>query len=497
MKNIIFISIILFFSIKILSQNTFELIISSNHEERLYDLIELSDGCFIISGKIDFGENSNGYIVKVNSEGKIIKEIIINIPNSNFVIQKITITNDNNFMLYGYAGSQSDGFNNIYIIRKYDLDFNLIFEKKYKTKLINSSIERIRIYNKDNSNIVLYGFVEVGNVFDLRYFFFEITANGDSIKLNQYSTESIYNVPYSLLEKKDKSGYYCYASKATGANTFASVILKLDTDFNIIGYNGLSQDVNLIHNNGELRWITDTSYIVCGTTYEINKNQDNDLGIAILDTTNHDVIAFNHSGKTDTIELYGIYKCMEFSNEEDFIYTGGYGNYSFEAGSYGNEETYFIFNKLDKDLNILVEKFYFHKAYNVLYFFKRTSDGGFIYLSSSYNYQHPEKKLDVYILKVDKEGNLPVSIEKPKIKALELIVFPNPGKLYLNIQTAVQCIGGKFTIYDISGKQVFQQNITQRITQINTAHLPTGTYIYNYVFEGKEIENGKWIKNAL
>jgi len=98
----------------------------------------------------------------------------------------------------------------------------------------------------------------------------------------------------------------------------------------------------------------------------------------------------------------------------------------------------------------------------------------------------------VYVLKTF--GHLCVSIEESKIKVSELILYPNPGTSQLNIRTAVQRIGGIFTMYDISGKQVFQQNITQSITQINTEHLPAGAYIYNYVHEGKEIENGKWVK---
>ncbi len=58
----------------------------------------------------------------------------------------------------------------------------------------------------------------------------------------------------------------------------------------------------------------------------------------------------------------------------------------------------------------------------------------------------------------------------------------------------MQRIGGEFTIYDISGKHVFMQKITQAITPINTNDLPSGAYIYNYFYEGKEIESGKWIK---
>ncbi len=492
-KNIILTIFVLSLSISVFSQNTFDLTISSENKIVLKDLIELNDGSFIMSGKKQDNQICRGYIVKMDSEGKITEETIIEIPDSNFVIEKI-IPKNNSFFLYGFAGSRNYGFYNTYIIRKYDLNFNLIFEKKYKAKLPNSSIEKVRYYKRENSNIVLYGYVEVNHSFDLRYYFFELTENGDSIQLNQYATDSPYNVPYRLLEKKDNNGYFCYASRVTGEYNAASIILKLDKDFNIIAYNGLSQEVNRIHNTGDLRWVTDTSYLVCGTTYELKKVQDNDLGIAILDTANHEVIKFNHFGKTDTVEFFGVYNCMEYSNEEDYIYTGGFGNFDIPAGSYGHQETYYTFNKLDKDLNILVEKFYFHSTYNVLYFFKRTLDGGFIYLATSYNYLTPEKDLDIHIFKIDANGNAPVSVENPKIKVKELIIYPNPSKSKLNIRTAVQRIGGEFKMYDISGKEVFRQKIRQSRTQINTEHLPAGVYIYNYVHEGADVESGKWVK---
>jgi len=106
-----------------------------------------------------------------------------------------------------------------------------------------------------------------------------------------------------------------------------------------------------------------------------------------------------------------------------------------------------------------------------------------------------EWKPRTFIVKLDAEGNLPTSIKGPKIKVRELILYPNPGNAQLNIRIAVQRIGGEFNMYDISGKLVFQQSITESITTINTAYLPSGAYIYNYTHEGEVIESGKWVKN--
>ena len=105
--------------------------------------------------------------------------------------------------------------------------------------------------------------------------------------------------------------------------------------------------------------------------------------------------------------------------------------------------------------------------------------------------------LKPFIVKIDAEGNLPnlpASIYEPIITAYDLILYPNPVNNFLNIRTAVQSIGGKFSIFDISGKQTLLQQINRANTRINTTNLPSGIYIYRYSLNNKTIETGKWIK---
>ncbi|GEM_PF-1411760 len=70
--------------------------------------------------------------------------------------------------------------------------------------------------------------------------------------------------------------------------------------------------------------------------------------------------------------------------------------------------------------------------------------------------------------------------------------YPNPGKDELNIRTALQ--NAHVEIYDLSGKLIHKQQITDNITPINTTSWPSGTYIWKVIANGKEAESGKWIK---
>jgi hypothetical protein len=72
------------------------------------------------------------------------------------------------------------------------------------------------------------------------------------------------------------------------------------------------------------------------------------------------------------------------------------------------------------------------------------------------------------------------------------VAYPNPGKDVLNIRTGLK--DARVEVYDMSGRMVYRQEITDSITPINTTSWPSGTYIWEVISNGKEAESGKWIK---
>ena len=82
-------------------------------------------------------------------------------------------------------------------------------------------------------------------------------------------------------------------------------------------------------------------------------------------------------------------------------------------------------------------------------------------------------------------------------KDSEITVYPNPGNNTLNIRTALQ--NARIEIYDITGKLVYNQEITGNNTRINAEGWPSGAYVwkvYTGVSTGSTtlVETGKWIK---
>ncbi len=71
-------------------------------------------------------------------------------------------------------------------------------------------------------------------------------------------------------------------------------------------------------------------------------------------------------------------------------------------------------------------------------------------------------------------------------------VYPNPGENILNIRTVIS--EGRIEVYDILGKVVYKQDITEEVTKIPTEGWAKGMYLWRVYSEGKEAEGGKWVK---
>jgi hypothetical protein len=85
-----------------------------------------------------------------------------------------------------------------------------------------------------------------------------------------------------------------------------------------------------------------------------------------------------------------------------------------------------------------------------------------------------------------------VGINDATIKENLISVYPNPnnGIFELTIDTPFQ--QANLTIFDVTGKVIIQQKITQNNTQLNLLSNPKGMYFYQLLVDGKQV-TGKLI----
>ena len=145
---------------------------------------------------------------------------------------------------------------------------------------------------------------------------------------------------------------------------------------------------------------------------------------------------------------------------------------------------------LDGNLNIKGEVYY-HNEERMLtpYSIYALSSGGCLVSTDGKDRRTGELQHTIYKL----SDETIVGIEEAHDAGFAVAVaYPNPGKDVLNIRTGLQ--DARVEVYDMNGRLVHWQEITENVTAINTTNWSEGTYVWKVVADGKEVESGKWIK---
>ena len=103
-----------------------------------------------------------------------------------------------------------------------------------------------------------------------------------------------------------------------------------------------------------------------------------------------------------------------------------------------------------------------------------------------------------YMTKFPASAFNPENIEEAHAHGLHLAVaYPNPGGDVLNIRTGLR--NAVLTVYDLQGRKIHEEEITDDVTSVDASGWQSGTYIWklgmrNEELGMKEIETGKWVK---
>ena len=136
------------------------------------------------------------------------------------------------------------------------------------------------------------------------------------------------------------------------------------------------------------------------------------------------------------------------------------------------------------------------KEYNQLFSqIHYTKDDGVI-MSGNIRFKIDEEILwEPYIVKFPASAFDPDNIEEAHAHGLHLAVaYPNPGDDVMNIRTALR--NATLSVYDIQGRIVHEQEITDDITSIDASGWNSGTYIWKLTINNEQltVEEGKWVK---
>ena len=167
--------------------------------------------------------------------------------------------------------------------------------------------------------------------------------------------------------------------------------------------------------------------------------------------------------------------------------------YSFNVGWNLSNDSWVVIEKFDENMNTISEVYYGTDDDQIWYCAESITlarDGGVLMTT------HMKKLTDLsqrgsVVVKFPAEAF--VGIDEAHDNGLKVaIAYPNPGKDVLNIRTGLK--DARVVVYDLNGRLVHSQAITENVTVISTTNLSEGTYVWKVVADGKEAECGKWIK---
>ena len=184
--------------------------------------------------------------------------------------------------------------------------------------------------------------------------------------------------------------------------------------------------------------------------------------------------------------------CEAIDFHGDNIYMCGYMNMmDFYGGDIRKTENFYV-ALFDGSMNLKGEIYYHNDAQMLTPFsIHALPSGGCLVSTSGYDRQTFEQRHSIFKL----SDEIILDVEEAHAAGFAVaIAYPNPGGNEMHIRTAVE--NAAVEVYDMNGRLVAQQPVTETETVLDATDWTAGTYIWKVVSTqtAREIESGKWVK---
>jgi hypothetical protein len=469
--------------------STFIKYIHTGFDNLIYSAIQTSDGAYIFSSlSIDDGST---LLIKINDSGEAFMNYKFTDPYTR--IYQLLPDTDSTFIA---LGTVSDEYfqSNYFLFFRLDNEFNILDKKKYS---IPYRIVHIN-YCKDHfnniiCNILLWGSISYNNSVDIALL--RLNTDGDSLSFKHIQAETD-QFSYCIMEKLDYSGYYLPEHGRVNpiCSPYLNNMIEMDYNFNITFEDSVTNDVGL---HSKIYKFNENQFLLSGNhiyyTYPPPPYDNEFIVVQKMDAL-YNAYDYTTIGPllVDTVTYPAWNRNLDFRDTNN-IFVGGTVNFAFYH--YPEWKSYLILANLNSDLEKRWQFFFGFDHYYEASGLLATNDGGCLFYGTVCDYTGTSTdQCDLILIKTDSTGLVTGTSAYPDFKVSNAILFPNPGTDFLNIQSGPQISGAQFTLYDMQGRPVLQQNINTTQLRLQTSNLPAGTYPWQIVFKNKVIESGKWVK---
>ncbi len=174
-----------------------------------------------------------------------------------------------------------------------------------------------------------------------------------------------------------------------------------------------------------------------------------------------------------------------------------YHTYTLYRGYFNDLDSWIVIERLDNNLDTIITRYYGvgNRRNEVVVSVTATSDKGLIFVYRSADLDSESNLEIITRIPATAFGFEPDNIEEAHAHNLHLAVaYPNPGGDVMNIRTGLR--NATLQVYDMQGRIVHQQIITDEVTSIDASKWSSGTYIWKLTVNNEQLtaEEGKWVK---
>ena len=471
-------------------------------EQTATNIIETKDGCYIVPL---FGKQTK--IIKFNDDGEVLQEIELQY-NKNFICGTIDNYNDTvnvftlDFVKEGECAEMI--FKHAYLFE----DFSMSEPKELWRKEFSEDLDELSLFNTpiliDNNGCRTFLFQTLKIAKSVTDVFLKLDANLNVVAERIYDDwGEMYNSIFgncNLMYNADSTQYY-YLSYSFEYPYFYFMNV-LDTNLNLLEKIPFESDpiVYLQAFSGDFRRnpydgkIYALGYVDIPYPYNIR----DEIVAFKIDFENGDVDFLRLSNTYDRVNYMSIYKNLCFSPDGKIIGCAIYDIAEFLA--YKPDAYYAYLPVFNSNMKKVSEWFFTlgHKYNYIMYYIHNTKNNDIILLGNIRYMMDDEIYWEPYIVKFPASAFDPENIEEAHAHGLHLAVaYPNPGGDVMNIRTGLR--NAVLSVYDINGRKIYEQEITDDITSVDASKWQSGTYVWklgvrNEELGMKEVESGKWIK---
>ena len=354
-------------------------------DDKAYAIIGMEDGGFIVAGsRKSFGNGwSDVYLVKIDEYGNKIWEKTYG-GKRNDKANAITQTKDGGFIVAGCKKSFDSGKSDVYLI-KIDEYGNKIWEKTYGGKRNDKANA---ITQTEDGGFVVAGDTESCSNGWSDVYLIKIDENGSMVWEKTYGGKK--NDKANAITQTEDGSFIVAGDTESFSNGWSDAyLIKIDENGSMVWektYGGKNGDVVETIAKTE-----DGGFIVAGNTDSFT-NYGWDVYIIKIDKKGNMLWQKAHGGSKDD-------KAYAITQTEDggFVIAG-------DTKSFGNGKSDVYLVKIDKNGNTIWQRTYGGKGWDTARAITNTKDGGFIVAGHTDSFGKGWS--DVYVIKIGKNGDI-------------------------------------------------------------------------------------------